>query len=62
MVAGSATTRGVAALFASTTGAAGTISLFAELQRIGTDVEEPTAKPCGIEEWPEDWQADDRQH
>jgi hypothetical protein len=58
MVAGSATTRGVATLLACATGAAGTIPLFAELHGVGTDVEEPAAKPYGVEEGPDDWQAD----
>lgn len=40
MVAGSATTGGVATLLACATGAAGTVPLFAELHGVGTNVEE----------------------
>ena len=58
MVAGSATTRGVATLLACATSAAGTIPLFAELHGVGADVEEPTPKPYGIEEGSNDRQAD----
>ena len=62
MVAGSATTRGVATLLACATSAAGTIPLFAELHGVGTDVEEPAAKPSCVEEGPNDRQADHREH
>jgi hypothetical protein len=58
MVAGSATTRGVATLLACATSAAGTIPLFAELHGVGTNVEEPAAKPRCIEEGSNDRQAD----
>ena len=58
MVAGSATTRGVATLLACATSAAGTIPLFAELHGVGTDVEEPAAQPGDVEERPNDWEAD----
>ena len=58
MVAGSATTRGVATLLACATSAAGTIPLFAELHGVGTNVEEPAAKPHGVEEGSNDRQAD----
>jgi hypothetical protein len=62
MVAGSASTRGIAALLASPSGAAGTVPLFAELQGIRTDRGESAAEPGGIEERPHDWEADYRQH
>ena len=58
MVAGSASTRGIAALLASPSGAAGTVPLFAELQGIRTDRGESAAEPGGIEERPHDWEAD----
>ena len=58
MVAGSASTRGIAVLLARPSGAAGTVPLFAELQGVGTNVEEPAAKPHGVEEGPNDRQAD----
>lgn len=58
MVAGSATTRGVATLLACATSAAGTIPLFAELHGVGTDVEEPAAKPSCVEEGSDYRQAD----
>ena len=61
MVAGSALTRGVATLLACATSAAGTIPLFAELHGVGTNVEEPAAKPHGVEERPHDREADHRQ-
>ena len=61
MVAGSASTRGIAVLLASPSGAAGTVPLFAELQGIRTDRGEPAAQPGGVEEWPHDWEADHRQ-
>ena len=57
MVAGSATTRGVATLLTCATGAAGTIPLFAELHGVGTDAEEPAAQPGDVEERPHDWEA-----
>ena len=62
MVAGSASTRGIAALLASPSGAAGTVPLFAELQGIRTDRGESAAEPGGIEERPHDWEADHRQN
>lgn len=61
MVAGSATTGGVATLLACATGAAGTVPLFAELHGVGTNVEEPAAQPGDVEERPNDWEADHRQ-
>ena len=62
MVAGSASTRGIAALLASPSGAAGTVPLFAELQGIRTDRGESAAEPGGIEERSDDWEADHRQN
>jgi hypothetical protein len=62
MVAGSASTRGIAVLLASPSGAAGTVPLFAELQGIRTDRGESAAEPSGIEERPHDWEADHRQN
>ena len=62
MVAGSATTRGVAMLLACATSAAGTIPLFAELHGVGADVEEPAAKPHGVEEGSNDRQPDHWQY
>jgi hypothetical protein len=62
MVAGSASTRGIAVLLASPSGAAGTVPLFAELQGIHTDRGESAAEPSGIEERPHDWEADHRQN
>lgn len=62
MVAGSATTRGVATLLASSTSAAGTIPLFTKLQGFGADVEEPAAKPHCIEEGSNDRQSDHWEH
>ena len=56
MVAGSATTRGVATLLTCATSAAGAIPLLAELEGVVTNVKEPATKPCGVEE-----RADDRQ-
>ena len=61
MVAGSASTRGIAVLLARPSGAAGTVPLFAELQGIRTDRGEPAAQPGGVEEWSDDWEADHRQ-
>ena len=61
MVAGSATTRGIAVLLARPSGTAGTVPLFAELQGIRTDCGEPAAQPGGVEERPHDWEADHRQ-
>ncbi len=61
MVAGSASARGIATLFARPSGSAGTVPLFAELQGVSADVEEPAAQPCGVEERPHDWEADHRQ-
>ena len=61
MVAGSASTRGIAVLLARPSGAAGTVPLFAELQSVSADVEEPAAQPGGVEERPHDWEADHRQ-
>ena len=58
MVAGSASTRGIAVLLARPSGAAGTVPLFAELHGVGTDVEEPAAKPHGVEEGSNDREAD----
>ena len=58
MVAGSATTRGIAVLLARPSGTAGTVPLFAELQGIRTDCGEPAAQPGGVEERPHDWEAD----
>ena len=62
MVAGSATTRGIAVLLARPSGTAGTVPLFAELQGIRTDCGEPAAQPGGVEERPHDWEADHRQN
>ena len=61
MVAGSASTRGIAVLLARPSGAAGAVPLFAELQGIRTDRGEPAAQPGGVEERPHDWEADHRQ-
>ena len=61
MVAGSASTRGIAVLLARPSGAAGTVLLIAYLQGIRTDRGEPAAQPGGIEERPHKWKADDRQ-
>ena len=61
MVAGSASTRGIAVLLARPSGAAGTVPLFAELQSVSTDREEPAAQPGGVEEGPHNWEADHRQ-
>ena len=58
MVAGSALTRGIAALLARPSGAAGTVPLFAKLHGVGTNVEEPAAQPSCVEEGPNDRQAD----
>ena len=61
MVAGSASTRGIAELLARASGTAGTVPLFTELQGVSTHVEEPAAQPGDVEERPNDWEADHRQ-
>ena len=61
MVAGSASTRGIAVLLARPSSAAGTIPLGAELLGIRTNSDKSAAQPGGVEEWSDDWETDDRQ-
>ena len=62
MVAGSASTRGIAVLLARPSGAAGTVPLDAKLLGIRTNSDKSAAQPGGVEEWSHDGKANDRQH
>jgi len=62
MVAGSATTRGIATLLARPSGAASAVPLITESLGVRANREEPAAQPGRIEKRPHKREADDRKN